>query len=173
MLSIRLYGRDGQGAELGRDVLAGALRRSGLHARVATREDTAGDRADAALVLDAALVGGVCALSEDALLFVNAPGAPCGLAPHAGRVLAVDVADIAGRHGLGSLVATAMVGVFAGASGMVPLRPLADEVGDRALRRGDEHVAALAEGFEIGALMAGRRAPGAAPEPIAPRLWAE
>ncbi|HEU4369386.1 MAG TPA: 2-oxoacid:acceptor oxidoreductase family protein [Methylomirabilota bacterium] len=152
MLRIRLYGRDPDDVQLGCDVLAAVLRGAGLAAHICAGDDGDGQRADAAVVLDPELIAGVpaAALTDAAVLYVNAPGAPCGRAPHAGRVRAANAAAIARRHGLDSRVATAMVGVFAGASGVVALDRVVTAVADRRPAARDAHVAAVAEGYRLG-----------------------
>jgi Pyruvate/2-oxoacid:ferredoxin oxidoreductase gamma subunit len=104
------------------------------------------------VVLDPELVAGVPAasLTDAAVLYVNAPAAPCGRGPHAVRVLAADTAAIARRHGLDSRVATAMVGVFAGASGVLALDRIVTAVADRRPAARDAHIAAVVEGYGLG-----------------------
>jgi hypothetical protein len=152
---IRLYGRDAEGARLGRDVLRAAL---GGHAACVCVSTTgvAGGPASAALVLDPALLAEVTSvsLSSDALLLVNAPGAPCGHAPHAARLLAVDAGAIARGHGLGRVVATAMVGIFAGATRLVALEALEAAVAASGSDRQASHIAALGDGYRVGTSLA-------------------
>jgi Pyruvate/2-oxoacid:ferredoxin oxidoreductase gamma subunit len=152
MLRIRLYGRDRDDVQLGCDVLGALLRHAGLAARVRGGGPADGHRDDAAVVLDPELVAGVAtaSLADGAVLYVNAPAAPCGRAPHAGRVLAADAAAVARRHGLDSRVATTMVGVFAGASGVLALDGVIAAVAARRQAAGDAHVAALVEGYGLG-----------------------
>src|SRR5688572_29258406 len=119
-MRIRLYGRDADDVRLGCDVLGAALRQAGVAARVdGGGDDGDGHLVDAVVVLDSDLLAAVAgvSLTHDAVLYVNAPAAPCSRLPHADRVLAADAAAVARRHGLDSRVATAMIGVFAGASG--------------------------------------------------------
>lgn len=150
---IRLYGQDAEGARLGRDVLRAAL---GGHAACVSTTGGAGGPASAALVLDPALLAEVTSvsLSSDALLLVNAPVAPCGHAPHAARVLAVDAGAIARGHGLGRVVATAMVGIFAGATRLVALEALEAAVGVSGPDRQASHIAALGDGYRVGTSLA-------------------
>ena len=156
-LRIRLYGRDGEGAQLGCDILRAAFGRGGRPACVSTTE-SAGEPADAILVLDPALLAEVttASLNPDALLLVNAPAAPCGHAPHAGRVLPADASAIACGHGLGRLVATAMVGVFAGATRLVTLDALEAAIVAGGLDRPASHIAALIDGYRVGSSLPGR-----------------
>jgi Pyruvate/2-oxoacid:ferredoxin oxidoreductase gamma subunit len=150
-LRIRFYGRDAEGAQLGCDVLRAALRRGGRPACVSTTEG-AGEPADAIVVLDPALLAEVtpASLSPDALLFVNAPAAPCGRAPQAGRVLAADASAIACGHGLGAVVATAMVGFLAGTARLVALDTLEAAIAADGAERQASHIAALTDGYRVG-----------------------
>jgi Pyruvate/2-oxoacid:ferredoxin oxidoreductase gamma subunit len=151
-LRIRLYGRDRDDVRLGCDALGAVLHGAGLAACVSAGDDGTGGRADAVVVLDPELVALVApaSLTDDAALYVNAPAAPCARAPGAGRVLAADAAAIARRHGLDARVATVMVGVFAGASGVRPLARVVAAVAGRQLAAPDAHVAALVAGYELG-----------------------
>jgi len=151
MLRIRLYGRDRDDVQLGCDVLGAVLRHAGFAARVEGGGPADGHRADAAVVLDLDLVADIAAasLTHDGVVYVNAPVAPCGRAPNAGRVLAADAAAIAHRHGLDSRVATAMVGIFAGASGVSAPGVIA-AVAARQQAASDAHIAALVEGYGLG-----------------------
>jgi Pyruvate/2-oxoacid:ferredoxin oxidoreductase gamma subunit len=150
---IRLYGRDAEGAPLGRDVLRAALRG---HTACVSTTGGAGEPADAALVLDPALLAEVtsASLSLDALLLVNAPAAPCHWAPHAARVLAVDASTIARGHGLGRVVATTMVGIFAGATRLVALDVLEAAIAGSGTDWQARHIAALGDGYRIGSSLA-------------------
>ena len=105
------------------------------------------------MVLDPALLAEVtpASLSRDALLFVNAPAAPCGHAPHAGRVLPADASAIACEHGLGPVVATAMVGFLAGATRLVALDTLEAAIAADGPERQASHIAALTDGYRVGA----------------------
>ena len=151
MLRIRLYGRDRGDVQLGCDVLGALLRQAGLAACVEGGGPVDGHRVDAAVVLDPDLVADVAAasLTHDAVVYVNAPAEPCGRALHAGRVLAADAAATAHRHGLGSRVATAMGGIFAGASGVLANGVIA-AVAASHQGASDAHVAALVEGYGLG-----------------------
>lgn len=147
---IRLYGRDREDVRLGCDLLDAVLHGAGLAAHVSAGDDSVGGRADAAVVLDPELVAAVApaSLAADTVLYVNAPAAPCGRAPHGARVLAADAAAIARRHGLDCRVAAPMVGVFAGASGVLPLDGVIAAV--RRQAASDAHLAALVEGYGLG-----------------------
>ena len=159
MLRVRLYGAEGQGAAAGCALLAAAFHRAGRAAQVCT--GTGGDGADAVLVLDPALLGDVAAagLTKDAPVLVNSTAAPCSRAPQAPRTVAVDADAVAGRHGLGPFVVTAMLGVFAGVTDALPLDTLAAAVADGSPDRPDAHAAAVIEGYRLGASLAMRTPP--------------
>jgi 2-oxoacid:acceptor oxidoreductase gamma subunit (pyruvate/2-ketoisovalerate family) len=144
-LELRIHGRGGQGAQVGCQILAGAFFRAGRWVQAfasyggerrgapvtaAVRLDDAPihlrcdvERADVALVLDPTLLAGIdpASLAPDALVVVNATTTPCRRMPGADRVVAVDAAGIARRHGLGPIVTTATIGAFAAASRLLPL----------------------------------------------------
>lgn len=152
MFRIRFYGRGHDDVRLGCDVLDAVLQGAGLAAHICAGDDSVGGRADTAVVLDPELLASVApvSLAADTVLYVNAPAAPCGRAPHGARVLAADAAAIARRHGLDSRVATAMVGVFAGASGVLSLDGVIAAVAARPRAASDAHIAALVEGYGLG-----------------------
>ena len=177
MLQLRVHGRGGQGAQVGCQVLAGAFFRAGRWVQAfaayggerrgapvtaAVRVDDAPihlrcdvDRADVALVLDSTLLAGIdrASLAPDALVVVNATAAPCRRHAGADRVIAIDAGAIARRHGLGAIVATAMLGAFAASSGMLTLDDLLAAIEEWCPARKPENAAACAEAYaEIAAL---------------------
>lgn len=147
MLELRIHGRGGQGAQIGCQMLATAFfraghwvqafaayggERRGAPVTASVRVDTQPihlrcdiGRAGAALVLDPGLLGAItpASLVPDAVVVVNtafAPGAPLADA----TVVAVDATGIAREHGLGPIVATAVLGAFAAATRLLELTDL-------------------------------------------------
>jgi len=172
MLEIRIHGRGGQGAQVGCQILAEAFFRAGLWVQAFAAYG--GERRGApvtaflrvddrpirircdieqphhALVLDRTLLAEPALtgpLRPGGVLVVNSPEGPLPGPPRAGRVVRVDATAIAQAHGLGAIVATAVLGAFAGATGLVALEDLraAVEQGSPARRR--ENVEACAEGY--------------------------
>jgi 2-oxoacid:acceptor oxidoreductase gamma subunit (pyruvate/2-ketoisovalerate family) len=183
MIEIRIHGRGGQGAQVGCQILAHALFRAGrwvqafaayggerrgapvtAYLRVADRPIRLRceiERPDHALVLDASLLadgriagalrpGGVLVLNAGAVL----PDPP--LPP--GRLVTIDAAAIAERYGLGSIVATAVVGAFVGATGLLDLGDLLDAVEEGSPARKRENVEACRAAFLETGELAGLRA---------------
>lgn len=148
MLEIRIHGRGGQGAQVGCQILAAAFFRAGREVQafaayggehrgapvtafvrvgdrpIRLRGDV--ERADHALVLDPTLLTEIRpgSLRDDGLVVVNSPVPPCGFHPLGARVRAVDAGGIAEQVGLGPIVSTAILGGFAGATGLVSLADL-------------------------------------------------
>jgi pyruvate ferredoxin oxidoreductase gamma subunit len=81
------------------------------------------------------------------IIVVNSPAAPCWRMPGAARVVAVDAAAIAGQAGLGPLVASAVIGAFARATGLLGLGHLVDAVNHGCLDQKAKHVAACAMAY--------------------------
>jgi 2-oxoacid:acceptor oxidoreductase gamma subunit (pyruvate/2-ketoisovalerate family) len=149
MLEVRIHGRGGQGAQVACQLLAGALFRSGRFVQAFAAYGgerrgapvTAFVRADDRpirlrsdiehpqhlLVLDPTMLdeGRVMAdMRPGGVAVVNSRALPRLALPAGVRLVAVDAAAIARRAGLGSIVSTAMVGAFGGASGLVSLENL-------------------------------------------------
>jgi 2-oxoacid:acceptor oxidoreductase gamma subunit (pyruvate/2-ketoisovalerate family) len=185
MLEITILGRGGQGAQVACQILAAAFFRAGRFVQAfaayggerrgapvtaSLRVDDAPvtlrcdiERPDHVLVLDPGLLEGVVPSPRaGGLILVNSSGAPCGRAPHAARVLDVDAGAIAATAGLGPIVSTAMLGAFAGATGLLPLADLRAAVAEGSPARGAENVAACIAGFAAG--LALRRVPAGAVE---------
>jgi pyruvate ferredoxin oxidoreductase gamma subunit/2-oxoisovalerate ferredoxin oxidoreductase gamma subunit len=180
MLELRVHGRGGQGAQVGCQILAGAFFRAGRWVQAfaayggerrgapvtaAVRVDGAPihlrcdiERADVALVLDPSLLAAIdpASLAADSLVVVNAPAAPCSRLPSADRVVAIDAAAIARRHGLGPIVATAMIGAFAAASRLLTLAELRPAIDEWCPAKRAENAAACAEAYEEIAAREGR-----------------
>jgi 2-oxoacid:acceptor oxidoreductase gamma subunit (pyruvate/2-ketoisovalerate family) len=171
LTEITIHGRGGQGAQVGAQILAGALFRSGrevqafaayggerrgapVTAYVRADESTIHLRsditqADHLLVLDVSLLPtiGPGALREHGVVVVNSPVAPCGWMPGSARVVPVDAFSIARRAGLGPIVATPVLGAFAGATDLVSLDALLAAVEEWSPTRKRENVAACAEAY--------------------------
>lgn len=148
ILEITLHGRGGQGAQVACQILADAFFRSGrwvqafaayggerrgapVRACLRVHDDPIRVRCDVvrphhAIVLDPTLLppAGGALVRPGGLVIVNSAAAPCRLMPNAERVVAIDLADIAARAGLGPIVATAALGAFAGTSALVALDAL-------------------------------------------------
>jgi 2-oxoacid:acceptor oxidoreductase gamma subunit (pyruvate/2-ketoisovalerate family) len=170
MLEIRIHGRGGQGAQVGCQMLAAAFFRAGreVQAFAAYGGERRGapvtaflrvddrpirvrcdiEQASHAIVLDTGLLGALTPgmLHDDAVVVVNGPAAPCGFAPQAGRIVSVDAAAIAREAGLGPIVATAMLGAFAAATGLVRLEDLVAVVAEGSPGRAEANVAACRAG---------------------------
>lgn len=173
MLEIRFHGRGGQGAQVGCQILAGAFFKAGhwvqafaayggerrgapvtAFLRVAdrpirVRSDI--ERPHHVLVLDATLLDDpsvTANIRENGRLFVNALY-PEVVPPNVPGAVVVDATAIALRRGLGRVVATAMLGAFAGATGLLPLPSLLEAVREGSPARAEENVAACAEAYWI------------------------
>jgi pyruvate ferredoxin oxidoreductase gamma subunit len=161
MLEVRIHGRGGQGAQVACQILAGALFRSGrfVQAFAAYGGERRGapvtafvraddrpirlrcdiERPQHLLVLNPTMLdeGRVMAdMRPGGVVVVNSHAFPPFAPPAGVRLVTVDAAAIARRAGLGSIVSTAMVGAFGGASGLVSLEHLvgAVEEGSPAMR---------------------------------------
>jgi 2-oxoacid:acceptor oxidoreductase gamma subunit (pyruvate/2-ketoisovalerate family) len=171
LLQLRVHGRGGQGAQVGCQILAGAFFRAGRWVQAfaayggerrgapvtaAVRVDAAPirlrcdvERADVAIVLDPTLLATLtpASLAPDAIVVVNAASAPCRRLPGADRVVAFDAAAVARRHGLGPIVATAMLGAFAAASRLLDLEALLPAVEEWSPVKKRENAAACADAY--------------------------
>lgn len=183
MLEIRIHGRGGQGAQVACQILADAFFRQGAWVQAFTAYG--GERRGAAViaslrvadapihercdvehpahlvVLDPTLLAELPpgSLYIDGLVLINSPRAPCGRLAGAAKVGAVDADAIAHRVGLDSIVATAMVGVFAGATGLVSLEHLAAAVEAGSPTKKRENVQASLLGFREAAETAAMESP--------------
>lgn len=180
MLELRIHGRGGQGAQVGCQMLATAFFRAGRSVQAfaayggerrgapvtaSVRVDTQPihlrcdvGRAGAALVLDASLLPAItpASLAPDALLVVNTTSVPAS--PTADTTLVtVDATAIAREHGLGPIVATAVLGAFAGATRLFELTDLLAAVEELSPVKKAENVAACAAAYA--ATVAARAAP--------------
>lgn len=175
MLEIRVHGRGGQGAQVACQILAGAFFKAGrwvqafaayggerrgapvtAFLRVAdrpirVRSDI--ERPDYVIVLDSTLLSDAnvtAGIRERGRLFVNASDPQ--LVPSSRlSAVTVDATAIAQRCGLGSIVSTAMLGAFAGATGLVTLACLAEAVREGSPAKAAENVAACAEAYWVSA----------------------
>lgn len=173
MLEIRFHGRGGQGAQVGCQILASAFFKTGhwvqafaayggerrgapvtAFLRVAdrpikVRSDI--ERPHHVIVLDPTLLGDpnvTADIREEGQLLVNAPF-PKVLPQSRVGVVTVNATAIALRCGLGPIVSTAMLGAFAGATGLLPLESLAEAVREGSPAKPAENVAACAEAYWI------------------------
>ncbi len=179
MLEVRFHGRGGQGAQVGCQILAAALFRSGRHVQAFAAYGgerrgapvTAFVRADDrpirlrcdierpghAVVLDATLLDGgalVADVAPGGTVVVNGAEPPEISLPPDVRLVAVDAADLSARAGLGAIVSTALLGAFARATGVVSLDDLQAAVSEGSPARRRENLEACAAGY--------RAAPGPA-----------
>lgn len=173
MLQIIIQGRGGQGAQLagtllamaffaeGREVQAfatygGARRGTPVSSFIRVDERPIRlrcdiERADAVLCFDASLLEGklLAAAGPGTLIVVNSRREPehfaQALPGH--RVLPVDGLEVAGRHGLGRIVNSALLGALARAVGAPALETLSATIAAQAPKNERENVAACAEGF--------------------------
>jgi 2-oxoacid:acceptor oxidoreductase gamma subunit (pyruvate/2-ketoisovalerate family) len=205
-IAIRVHGRGGQGAQAACQMLASAFHRAGRVAQAfaayggerrgapVTGFVRAADepihlrcdieRADVALVLDPTLLPALdpSTLAGDAVVVVNARSAPDapGLGPR--RVVTVDATAIAGRHSLGPIVATAMLGALGGVLRCVGREEMLAAVEALSPAKPAENVAACADAWGAagelaeGPVVAGpssreasREASRTAPRPVASR----
>lgn len=184
MLEIRFHGRGGQGAQVACQILADAFFRSGhwVQAFAAYGGERRGapvtaflrvddqpirlrcdiERPRCAIVLDPTLLDDLEAfpLAEGGILVVNARAAPCGRMPGAATVVAVDATAIARRAGLGPIVSTAMLGAFAGATGLVGIEELAAAVEHGSPARKRENVEACRAAWQQVAGLEKAQVPG-------------
>jgi 2-oxoacid:acceptor oxidoreductase gamma subunit (pyruvate/2-ketoisovalerate family) len=172
MLEVRIHGRGGQGAQVGCQILAAALFRSGRHVQAFAAYGgerrgapvTAYVRADDrpirlrcdierpghALVLDPTLLEGgalVADVAPGGTVVVNGMAPPDVVLPRDVRLVAVDAAGLAARSGLGPIVSTALLGAFARVSRLVSLEDLEAAVDEGSPARKRENLEACAAGF--------------------------
>jgi 2-oxoacid:acceptor oxidoreductase gamma subunit (pyruvate/2-ketoisovalerate family) len=184
MLEVRIHGRGGQGAQVACQILAGAFFRSGRYVQAFAayggerrgapvtaylRADTRPirlrcdiERPRYALLLDSTMLAEspiVSGMEPGGVLVVNAPSA-VGLALGSGlRAVTVDAAAIAQRASLGPIVSTAVLGAFAGATGLVSLDDLAAAVEEGSPGRKRENIEACTAAYReaAGLQVAGER----------------
>lgn len=171
MLEIKLHGRGGQGAQVACQILAAAFFRAGreVQAFAAYGGERRGapvtasvrvddrpirlrcdiERADHVLVFDPTLLAGLPpdAVREGGLLVVNSPLAACSFHPLGVRLRAIDAGAVALQVGLGPIVSTAMLGAFAGATGLLELDELLLAVEQGSPVKRAENVRACALGY--------------------------
>ena len=87
------------------------------------------------------------ALRPGGLLLVNSPVSPCSLALHASAIVCIDADRIARGTGLGSQVATAMLGAFAAATELVSLVDLALSLTEAGAQQKPQSVEACMQGY--------------------------
>lgn len=175
MLEIRIHGRGGQGAQVACQLLAAAFFRGGdeVQAFAAYGGERRGapvtaflrvdsrpirlrcdiERAGALIVLDRTLLAELApgALRPGGLLVVNAAAAVTP--PFPARVVTIDAGAIAEAAGLAGIVSTAMLGAFAGASGLLPLDVLAAAVAEGSPARAVENAAACRAAYYAAAAL--------------------
>jgi pyruvate ferredoxin oxidoreductase gamma subunit len=109
------------------------------------------ERADAILCFDSTLLDArlLAAAGADALIVVNSAQSPehfAGALPGR-RVIPVDGISISGRHGLGRIVNSALLGAFARAIEAPALDVLIRTLSAEAPKKRDENVAACKDGY--------------------------
>lgn len=171
MLEVRIHGRGGQGVQVGCQILAEAFFQAGAWVQafaayggerrgapvtaslrvderpIRRRSDVT--RPDHLLVLDPSLLDGLDldAAHVRGIVLVNSTWAPCSRRPSGDRLVTVDASDIAQRIGLGPIVATAVIGAFAGATRLLSLGYLTTAVEARSPAKAAENVAACRLGY--------------------------
>ncbi len=176
MLELRLHGRGGQGAQVACQILADAFFRAGawVQAFAAYGGERRGapvtaflrvddqpirlrcdiTHPDHVIVLDPTLLPDLAldTVAPGGTLLVNAAGPLAIAAPPGLRVIPIDAARIARAHGLGPLVATTMLGAFAGATRLVELGALVAAIEAGSPARTAANVAAAREAaYALGA----------------------
>ena len=176
MLEIRIHGRGGQGAQVACQILADGFFRTGEYVQafaayggerrgapvtaflrvddrpIRVRCDI--ERPHYILVLDPTMLPemNVAAnLFEGGLVLVNARELAPDALPARVRVLTVDAAGIARRAGLGPIVSTAMVGAFAGATGLIAHPVLKAAVRELSPAKKEDNVIACTEAYLLAA----------------------
>lgn len=172
MLEVRIHGRGGQGAQVACQILAGALFRSGRSVQAFAAYGgerrgapvTAFVRADGrpirlrcdiehpqhVLVLDPTMLDDrrvVADMRPGGVVVVNSREVPPVSLPAGVRLAWLDAAAIAQQAGLGSIVSTAMVGAFGGATGLVSLEDLVAAVEEGSPGRKSENALACAAAY--------------------------
>ncbi len=172
MLEVRIHGRGGQGAQVACQILAGALFRSGRSVQAFAAYGgerrgapvTAFVRADSrpirlrcdierpqhVLVLDPTMLEDrrvVADMRPGGVVVVNSREAPAITLAARVRLVWLDAATIARQAGLGSIVSTAMVGAFGGATGLVALADLVAAVEEGSPTRKSENAEACAAAY--------------------------
>lgn len=174
MLQIIIQGRGGQGAQLAGSLLAMAFFAEGREVQsfatyggarrgtpvssflrvderpIRVRCDI--EQADALLVFDASLLEGrlLAAAGPRTLIVVNSRLGPAHFVqavPGCRLVVPVDGLEVAGRHGLGRKVNSALLGAFARAVGAPALATLTATIAAEAPKSARENVAACEEGY--------------------------
>ncbi len=171
MRQIMVQGRGGQGAQTAGNLLAMALHAAGWHvqcfasyggARRGTpvnsflRADSRPirlrcdiERADAILCFDVSLLGAglLDAAAPGALVVVNSSRGAAALRGDADvRLLPIDGLAIAGRHGLGRVVNSALLGALVAALDMPTLEVMARTLFEQAPKLKEQNVAACRDG---------------------------
>jgi pyruvate ferredoxin oxidoreductase gamma subunit len=173
VLQIIIQGRGGQGAQTAGNLLAMAFFAAGRQVQAFSSYGGARrgtpvssfirvddrpirlrcdiERADAILCFDSTLLDArlLAAAGEDALIVVNSaqsPGHFAGALPGR-RVIPVDGISISGRHGLGRIVNSALLGAFARAIEAPALDVLIRTLNAEAPKKRDENIAACKDGY--------------------------
>ncbi len=178
MIEIRMHGRGGQGGVVAAKILASAIFKEGRFAQsfpsfgverrgapvlAFTRVDdkpvrlrTAIYEPDHLVVLDSTLIKSTnvfSGLKDGGTILVNS-STPIGVFnfPEGYAVAAVDAADIAVRHNLGTrsipIVNTAILGAFSKFTGVVGIEAVVEAIREGVPMMPDENAAAAVEAFE-------------------------
>lgn len=178
MIEIRMHGRGGQGGVIAAKILASAIFKEGRYAQsfpsfgverrgapvlAFTRVDskpirlrTAIYEPDHLIILDATLIKSTnvfSGLKSGGTILVNT-SSPLSMFnfPEEYPSAAVDAADIAARHGLGTrsmpIVNTAILGAFAKFSGIVGIDAIVEAIREGVPIKQDENAAAALEAYE-------------------------
>ncbi len=178
MIEIRMHGRGGQGGVIAAKILASAIFKEGRFAQsfpsfgverrgapvlAFTRVDnkpirlrTAIYEPDHLIILDATLIKSTnvfSGLKSGGTILVNTSSPLCDFSfPDEYPSAAVDAADIAARHGLGTksmpIVNTAILGAFAKFSGVVGIDAIVEAIREGVPIKRDENAAAALEAYD-------------------------
>ena len=179
MLEMVLYGRGGQGVQLGGRIIATALFKAGYWVQsfasfgaekrgapvvsqvrvdrkpIRLRSDVR--TPDLLGIFDPSLAGEVLAqyrLREAGVIVVNTGGGSDELSLEGHRLVAVDALEVAGRFGLGRLINSVMVGAIMGTADLVELSLLTEAVRGLVPQRREENAAACSESFRLARTLA-------------------
>lgn len=177
MIEIRFHGRGGQGAVTAANILAMAafrenkdvqafpyfgVERRGAPVTAFTKIDDKPVRIksmiyepDYVVVLDSSLLKAVdvdMGLKPDGTVLINTDKKPEEIKDVSGKIATVDATKIAVKHGLGSkeapIVNTAILGAFAGATGVVKIESIVESILESAPAKRKENAEAAKEAYE-------------------------
>jgi Pyruvate/2-oxoacid:ferredoxin oxidoreductase gamma subunit len=168
-MEIHVHGSPGDGALIACRILGRAFSRVGREVTAFVASRGGRGPADAAIVLDPALLAGVVrsSLRHGAPIVVNAPCAPCSRLFPGHPVIAVAASTIVSRRPHRAALAAAMAGAFAAASGFIPLDEMLLAVEDEVPTDTGVLCGACAEAGAQARALETNRSPGEAQLPLA------